>query len=151
MIDKQHYDKIKRIIRNLKKAEIRIRFGSIDPANKYIHTNLVWSKFFELKIPYKGRAKYNLDQLIALDKQELDKIVEEFYYNLFYQFINRYYSNDNTVFDPELLSKLGLPSSACIDDIKKRFRQLAKEMHPDAGGGHEEFIALNQLYQKLRE
>lgn len=135
MIDKQYYDKIKRIIRNLKKAEIRIRFGSIDPANKHIYVNLVWSKFFELKRPYKGHTKYNLDQLAQMDKQELDKVIEEFYYNLFYQFINRYYSNDNAVFDPELLSKLGLPSNAGINDIKKRFRQLAKEMHPDTGEG----------------
>ena len=32
------------------------------------------------------------------------------------------------------------------EDIKARFRQLAKKLHPDAGGTHEQFIALTEQY-----
>lgn len=151
MDDKQHYDKIKRIIRNLKKAEIRARFGNVAPENKHIYSKLIWSKFFEIKHPYKGRAKYSLDQLVNMDKESLNRVIEEFYSEVFYQFYNDNYISGKAGFNPELLKKLGLKADASIDDIKKRFRELAKKLHPDTGGGHGEFVELNEVYQKLRE
>jgi DnaJ-class molecular chaperone len=33
--------------------------------------------------------------------------------------------------------------------VKKRFRELAKKMHPDTGGTHEGFIALSQAYENF--
>lgn len=60
--------------------------------------------------------------------------------------------------DPYVL--LGLPASATVDEIKKRYRQLVAENHPDrliARGVPEEFIiiangrlaALNHAYERL--
>lgn len=151
MVDKLHVDKIKRIVRNLKRAEVRARFGNIAPSNKHIYSRLVWTKFFDMKPPYKKHARYNLDQLIHMNKQELDEVIEEFYSEVFYQFYSTNYLTGNAEFDPALLKKLRLPLDASIDDIKKRFRELSKRLHPDAGGEHEAFVELNEVYQKLRE
>ena len=45
---------------------------------------------------------------------------------------------------------LDLPESADIDMIKKKFRALAKEHHPDLGSGsHEKFNEINRAYRLL--
>jgi len=47
---------------------------------------------------------------------------------------------------------LGLHESADIDEIKKRFRMLAKECHPDLGGrpdSNERFNRINRAYRLL--
>ena len=35
--------------------------------------------------------------------------------------------------------------------LTRKFRQLAREHHPDTGGDHEKFVALNEAYQALME
>jgi len=48
---------------------------------------------------------------------------------------------------PELVQRyfyLALPVS--IEDLKRAFRNRSKELHPDAGGDHEEFICMKQVY-----
>jgi DnaJ-class molecular chaperone len=49
------------------------------------------------------------------------------------------------------LQKLDLPANATSSDIKKRFRQLAKQKHPDYGGNSAQFIELMEIYRKLIE
>jgi curved DNA-binding protein CbpA len=44
---------------------------------------------------------------------------------------------------------LGLRSDADENDIKKKFRELAKKYHPDAGGDAAMFIELMDDYKKL--
>jgi len=44
-----------------------------------------------------------------------------------------------------------LDSSATLDDVKKRYRVLAKLYHPDSGGHEEEFKRLNQANQILMQ
>ena len=34
-------------------------------------------------------------------------------------------------------------------ELKKLFRQKARELHPDQGGDHERFIALSDAYQNM--
>jgi len=46
------------------------------------------------------------------------------------------------VYDPQLLSLLGLSPYASSQDIKRRYRELAKKYHPDHGGDAEKFIEL---------
>ena len=53
---------------------------------------------------------------------------------------------------PDCIKALGferIPDNA--EDIKTRFRTLAKEMHPDAGGDKEKFIALQEATKKAIE
>jgi len=46
---------------------------------------------------------------------------------------------------------LGLSADCSIDDIKRRFRELAKKYHPDCGGDSERFIELIGVYEQLIE
>lgn len=45
----------------------------------------------------------------------------------------------------------GLDDTATQDDVKKKYRQLAKQYHPDTGGDAEKFKQLNQANQVLMQ
>jgi len=34
-------------------------------------------------------------------------------------------------------------------NLSKLYRRLARQVHPDTGGSHEEFVKLNNAYQRL--
>lgn len=48
---------------------------------------------------------------------------------------------------------LGVPKTATADEIKKAYRKLAKQYHPDATGGNkaaeQQFIKINEAYDTL--
>jgi hypothetical protein len=46
---------------------------------------------------------------------------------------------------------LGVRADASADEIRRRYRELAKVCHPDAGGDPASFIRLQQAYQQLLE
>lgn len=48
----------------------------------------------------------------------------------------------------ESLSVLGLSYPCTKDDVKRAYKRLAKQLHPDSGGSHEKFIALNAAYEQ---
>jgi len=52
----------------------------------------------------------------------------------------------------EALERLGLPPMVTRDEIKKRYRQLARRHHPDREGGDaREMESLNRAYELLME
>lgn len=46
---------------------------------------------------------------------------------------------------------LGVPKNASEEEIKKAFRKLAHEHHPDRGGSAEKFKEINEAYQVLSD
>ncbi len=46
---------------------------------------------------------------------------------------------------------LGVSKTASADEIKKSFRRLAVEHHPDRGGNEEKFKELNEAYEVLKD
>lgn len=49
------------------------------------------------------------------------------------------------------LGTLGLARGASWSEVSKAFRAKAKNAHPDVGGDPAQMVALNQVYQRLRE
>lgn len=51
--------------------------------------------------------------------------------------------------DQDYYQLLGVSRSASADEIKRAYRKLAQEHHPDKGGDPERFKAINEAYQVL--
>ncbi len=48
--------------------------------------------------------------------------------------------------DTSCYAVLGVDPQASEDELRRRFRALAKRLHPDRGGPTDEFVAINQAY-----
>ena len=47
---------------------------------------------------------------------------------------------------------LGLPQTASLEEVKKRYRSLARLFHPDAPGGYGEAMKLlNRAYDRIKQ
>jgi hypothetical protein len=49
---------------------------------------------------------------------------------------------------PDCIAALGLTVPCAVDEIKRAYRQLAKNAHPDSGGTAPQFLALQQNYEQ---
>lgn len=141
-------DELKRKLRELKKLELRIRFGGVEPSGKTA-PRLVWDAFFDLREPGSGRAKYSLRDLAAMDRESFREAVSEFLLRLYGSLCPEDGTPNPSVYDPEILSRLGLPPDADEPAVKKRFHELALKHHPDTGGDASRFISLMDEYRKL--
>ena len=52
---------------------------------------------------------------------------------------------------PDYYKTLGVSKNATADEIKKAYRQAARENHPDAGGDEEKFKDINEAYEVLSD
>ena len=52
---------------------------------------------------------------------------------------------------PDYYKTLGVPRSATASEIKKAYRKLAREHHPDAGGDEAKFKEINEAYEVLSD
>ncbi|MGZ9583093.1 J domain-containing protein [Paenibacillus marinisediminis] len=139
-------DEIKRKVRKLKKLEVKIRFNGINQPDK----NLIWDSFFELSDRSNSKAKYSLHLLASMNHEEYMNVINE-YFSLIYSELYKESGiiGEDGTYDSVILSRLDLPFNADETTIKKRFRELAKKYHPDAGGDAATFIELMNNYRKL--
>ena len=144
------HEELKRKIKHLKQAEIAIRFRR-DPARSGNGAHLVWSEFFSVKPGGRHAARYSLEELERLDPAQLKAVIDDYFCFVYYQFYreNGLSFDSGYGYDPHLLELMGLPPHAGSDDIKKRFRELAKKYHPDTGGDSQSFIELVDVYNRL--
>lgn len=49
---------------------------------------------------------------------------------------------------PDCLTRLGLALPCTIAEVKAAYRNRVKQVHPDQGGSHEEFLALQTAYEE---
>ena len=136
---------LKRKLRELKRVERRIRFGDDHAEGQ----DLVWSQFFSTEGKHDPTIKYSLDTLLSMDRQGVKQVIEEYFYHVFYRKYKESGIALDAIYDPMLLSALGLLPGASMDTVKSRFRELAQKYHPDHGGDQEKMIDLLETYHKL--
>ena len=136
---------LKRRVRKLKRFEKTIR--SQTGINDDIP--LVWDKFFDLRDNPDSKAMYSLQQLSVMNREEYKSIVDVFFARVYYEIYAFKGITDEIIYDAGLLAQLDLSPVADETAVKKRFRELAKQYHPDTGGNAAKFIELMQSYRKL--
>lgn len=153
---------IKRKIRNLKKMELKLRFHQYDGNTSYkgstsykgwelqraVPKALVWDEFFCLQDNCR-RAKFTMKELAGMDRDSLKNVISQYYYAVYYKIFQETGLFDSSLYNPDVLEKMGLSYDADARSIKKRFRELAKEYHPDAGGSSEKFMELLEQMDSL--
>lgn len=144
-MSEQHRDTLKKKLRNLKKLEAKLRFGSAVPEKAHY----VWDTFFDLHAIPSGRAKYTINRLDQMPKEEFHEVIGEFFFSVYYRLYSETGLSGARLFDPVILGYMGLGYDADANTVKKRFRELALKYHPDAGGDAAEFIRLMDNYRKL--
>ena len=64
----------------------------------------------------------------------MKQVIEEYFYHVFYRKYKESGDALDAIYDPVLLSALGLSPGASFDAVKSRFREMAQKYHPDHGG-----------------
>ena len=136
---------LKHRLRELKKLENRLRYGTAAPTQ----SPLVWAVFFDLQPGRTGRARYPLAALTAMGADAYKAVVAEYWAFVYQELFQERGLPGAIHFDTDTLQKLDLPYDADEAAVKRRFRELAKRTHPDAGGDAGEFIKLMELYRTL--
>lgn len=142
-----HIKELKKKLRKLKSQELSIRF----PNKQYDGSSpLIWSQFFSTKDSSDKIVKFNLDKLLKMEHSERKEIFDAFFYSVYYQYYKENGLSYKNMYDPGLLATFGLHTNASMEDIKERFRVLAKAYHPDNGGNPKDFIKIIETYDKLK-
>jgi hypothetical protein len=139
---------LKRKLRNLKKLERRLRYHFLQ---RHPQAPLVWNSFFSTR-GMSGRlsVRYSFQAVLLADREERKRIFQEYLYTVFVRHVQEEGMGFslNAVYEPEILSFFGLPPYATFADIKRRFRELAHQYHPDKGGDAEKMIELLDMYER---
>ena len=136
---------LKRRLRKLKRLEATIRFQGVATAG----TSLVWDRFFDLHDAPAGKAKYTLPVLAAMGRAEYRSVIDAYFAHVYFEFYKENGITAAAAYDPAILALLDLPFNADENDVKRKFRELAKKYHPDTGGNEAKFIELMKLFEKL--
>ena len=142
---------VKHRLRRLKRQEeILWEYAGHSPVED---VSLIWELFFSLRESKGGnskeKAKYPLAELLNMDENAFQSVMEEYARFLYAAILPEDREETDFCFNPEALLLLGLPANAEPGEVKKRFRELAKQTHPDLGGAPDRFIELMEWYKKL--
>ena len=126
-------DEIKHKLRKLKRLEINLRSAG----NNQRRLSPVWDKFFDLREKGEITAKYTLSMLTSMCRDDYKKIINDYLSFLYNEIYIKPYTHDYTANKTDALIHMDLQYDAGITEIKRRFHELAKIYHPDAGGDAE--------------
>ena len=137
---------LKRKLRKLKKLERRLRCRFLQ---RHPQAPLVWNSFFSTTRAARP-VKYAFATLLWAERGERKRIFEEYLFAVFVCHLQEEGLGFSlqAMHNPEILSFFGLPPYATFADIKRRFRELAHQYHPDKGGDPEKMIELLVMYEK---
>ena len=138
-------------LRQLKRIEFIVRFGSVEVGRNRqgvnLHADLTWDSFFSER---KGsRAKYPFDILLIMNNEGRRRIFAEYLHTVYTEGYKEKGLLFPVEFDYYALLDFDLPAGASKEEVKKKFRELAKIAHPDHGGSNEAMLALLEQYHKL--
>jgi len=137
---------LKHKLRHFKKLENQIRFrNSQQPQRK----KYIWDKYFSTNDENSTKVKYNMNCLCKMKPEEFKAVIDEYFYEVYYEYYKEIGYPDSGLYNLELLERLGLPVDSSLEAIKSRYRELAKKYHPDTGGDSVKFIELVEIYKKL--
>lgn len=148
---------LKQKIRRLKRLELKIRYGFSEgfinkntSADKIDKLPLVWKDFFDLSSSGSNKTRYKLNELKQMDKDSIRQVFGEYWFFVYYRMYhdNGHYTSQEP--EPELLDFLGLPYNADQAIVRRRFRELCKQYHPDEGGDRYKFIELMKMKEKFK-
>ena len=104
-------------------------------------------------------SAFNANSAIELAKQnensEITKLQNELHYlrqenqKLRSESFNRYANNNLNSFDP--LAIFDFSQNPTKDELKKRFKELSKKLHPDTGGSNFLMQLLNRANEQLEK
>jgi hypothetical protein len=132
-------------LRQLRRLEQTIRSKN-PPAKSTLP--LVWDLFFSTK-PGISHVKYPISKIMAMSDVEYKCVIEEYFLRVYFQNWKENGYTIGDVYNSQLLEQLDLQPYAGLQDIKKRFRELAMRYHPDHGGDAEKFLELMGIYEQL--
>jgi Tfp pilus assembly protein PilF len=112
-------------------------------------------------VEYKVSERHPYRQTMKLDRAELEangKIYWShgtwcvpFYTEKAKADVDQAYFDAIHTYIPEFLKALGLTANARKTDVKRAYHELALKLHPDKGGSHEEFLKLQENYERAME
>lgn len=138
---------LKQKLRQLKKIEWIVRFGSAEEPTGMSRRPLIWDSFFSDKA--RARPKYPFETLLIMNNEGRKRVFADYLYTVYTEGYKERGMLLPEGFDYQALFDFDLPANATREDVKKRFRELAKIAHPDHGGSNEAMAALLEQYHKL--
>ncbi|HEY3289284.1 MAG TPA: DnaJ domain-containing protein [Anaerolineae bacterium] len=146
-------DQLKRKLKELRQSEIAIRFKNRQAPNG--SEGLVWGEFFSTKSAGVGAARpvrFTLEALEQMSREQLSEVFSDYICFVYFQYYKEMGIplNNGRGYDPHLLAQMGLSPLATDEDVKKRFRELARKYHPDTGGDRNQFVAMMDVYNRLK-
>ncbi len=134
-------------LRQLKKQEIAIRF-KYRPRPEGMA--LIWDQFFSSD-QRSNQVTYPISVLIDMSHEDRKEVFTCYFFAVYHQHYKENGLPLTQLFDPMHLEALGLIAPVTEEQIKKRFKDLAKLHHPDKGGDSSIFIEILDAYEKLKE
>ena len=123
---------VKRKLRQLRALETKVRFQN-QPREASLY---LWNAFFDLS--GKRQVRYSTKSLVSMSREEFHSVVDEY--------LAYVYGSMDGSYHLDLSKPSSFMKEEDVEAMKKKFRALVKQYHPDAGGDPEKFMQVMREY-----